>query len=104
MKKLIKEKERKQEEYEREFLKGGKMLEEIGLYYVGKIEGNNIEKMMKVMKNVRDKKKGKVMINVVKKKGKGYEKEEDEEEKYKGVKKLEVIKGKKEKKKENEKR
>jgi 1-deoxy-D-xylulose-5-phosphate synthase len=60
------------EEYARGFLTGGTMFEELGFYYVGPIDGHNLDHLLPVLKNVRDAKEGPILIHVVTQKGKGY--------------------------------
>src|SRR4029077_8668726 len=70
--KFIEEKARRSEEYARGFWTGGTMFEELGFYYVGPIDGHNLEHLLPVLKNVRDTIRGPVLVHVVTQKGKGY--------------------------------
>lgn len=84
----------KVEEYARGFVTGGTMFEEMGFYYVGPIDGHNLDHLLPVLKNVRDAKDaGPVLIHVVTQKGKGYPPAEAAEDKYHGVSKFDVITG-----------
>jgi 1-deoxy-D-xylulose-5-phosphate synthase len=81
------------EEYARGFLTGGTMFEELGFYYVGPIDGHNLDHLLPVLKNVRDAKEGPILIHVVTQKGKGYEPAEKSADKYHGVVKFDVVTG-----------
>ena len=84
---------RKTEEYTRGFFTGGTMFEELGFYYVGPIDGHDMDALVPVLKNVRDAKTGPILVHVVTKKGKGYEPAENSTDKYHGVSKFDVITG-----------
>ena len=90
---FIKDKARKTEEYARGFWTGGTMFEELGFYYVGPIDGHNLDHLLPVLKNVRDAETGPVLIHVVTQKGKGYAPAEEAADKYHGVSKFNVITG-----------
>jgi len=81
------------EEYARGFLTGGTMFEELGFYYVGPIDGHNLDHLLPVLKNVRDAKQGPILVHVVTQKGKGYEPAEKSADKYHGVVKFDVLTG-----------
>src|SRR5437016_3803526 len=81
------------EEYARGFLTGGTMFEELGFYYVGPIDGHNLDHLIPVLKNVRDAKQGPILVHVVTQKGKGYEPAEKSADKYHGVVKFDVLTG-----------
>ena len=81
------------EEYARGFLTGGTMFEELGFYYVGPIDGHNLDQLLPVLKNVRDAKQGPILVHVVTQKGKGYAPAEASADKYHGVVKFDVITG-----------
>nr|WP_137677136.1 1-deoxy-D-xylulose-5-phosphate synthase [Parerythrobacter lutipelagi] len=83
----------KAEEYTRGMVTGGTLFEELGFYYVGPIDGHNLEHLIPVLENVRDSEQGPVLIHVVTKKGKGYEPAESSADKYHGVAKFDVITG-----------
>lgn len=83
----------KAEEYTRGMVTGGTLFEELGFYYVGPIDGHNLDHLIPVLENVRDAKEGPVLIHVVTKKGKGYAPAENAADKYHGVQKFDVITG-----------
>ncbi|MGU3574679.1 1-deoxy-D-xylulose-5-phosphate synthase [Brucellaceae bacterium C25G] len=91
--KFLQDKARKSEEYARAFWTGGSLFEELGFYYVGPIDGHNLEHLLPVLKNVRDMQDGPVLIHVVTQKGKGYAPAEAAADKYHGVNKFDVITG-----------
>ncbi len=91
--KFLQEKARLSEEYARGFWTGGTMFEELGFYYVGPIDGHNLDHLLPVLKNVRDTMDGPVLIHVVTQKGKGYAPAEAAADKYHGVNKFDVITG-----------
>src|SRR3989440_735559 len=72
---------------------GGTMFEELGFYYVGPIDGHNLDHLIPVLKNVRDAKQGPILVHVVTQKGKGYEPAEKSADKYHGVVKFDVVTG-----------
>ena len=75
-------------------LSGGTLFEELGFYYVGPIDGHNLDHLLPVLKNVRDSKVGPTLIHVVTEKGKGYTPAESSADKYHGVVKFDVATGK----------
>jgi 1-deoxy-D-xylulose-5-phosphate synthase len=82
------------EEYARGFVTGGTMFEELGFYYVGPIDGHNLDHLIPVLKNVRDDKdRGPILIHAVTQKGKGYQPAENSEDKYHGVSRFDVVTG-----------
>jgi 1-deoxy-D-xylulose-5-phosphate synthase len=81
------------EEYTRSFWAGGALFEELGFYYVGPVDGHNLDHLLPVLRNVRDANVGPVLIHVVTQKGKGYEPAEKSADKYHGVNKFNVITG-----------
>ena len=85
----------KAEEYARGMVTGGTMFEELGFYYVGPIDGHNLDHLIPVLENVRDSEQGPVLIHVVTTKGKGYQPAEDSADKYHGVPKFDVVTGEK---------
>ena len=99
--KFFYEKAKRTEEYARGFWTGGTMFEELGFYYVGPIDGHNLDHLLPVLKNVRDKLPGPVLVHVVTRKGKGYPPAEASEDKYHGVNTFDVITGKQTKPKAN---
>jgi 1-deoxy-D-xylulose-5-phosphate synthase len=84
---------RKTEEFARAFLAGGTLFEELGFYYVGPIDGHNLDHLLPVLDNVREMDSGPVLIHVVTKKGKGYGPAESSADKYHGVSKFNVVTG-----------
>jgi 1-deoxy-D-xylulose-5-phosphate synthase len=87
----------KAEEYARGMAMGGTLFEELGFYYVGPIDGHNLDQLIPVMENVRDNAEGPVLIHVVTQKGKGYKFAEEADDKYHGVAKFDVVSGKQDK-------
>ncbi len=86
---------KKAEEYARGFFTGGTLFEELGFYYIGPIDGHNLNHLLPILKNARDhSKKGPVLIHVVTKKGKGYKPAEDSKDKFHGVGKFNIKTGK----------
>ena len=82
------------EEYARGMVTGGTLFEELGFYYVGPIDGHNIEHLLPVLKNVRDSKEaGPILVHVVTHKGHGYAPAEKAADKYHGVSKFDVVTG-----------
>ena len=82
------------EEYARGFVTGGTMFEELGFYYVGPIDGHNLDHLIPVLKNVRDDKDGgPILIHAVTQKGKGYQPAENSEDKYHGVSRFDIVTG-----------
>ncbi|HTU11583.1 MAG TPA: 1-deoxy-D-xylulose-5-phosphate synthase [Allosphingosinicella sp.] len=84
---------RRWEEYSRGFWTGGTLFEELGFYYVGPVDGHNVERLVKILENVRDAAEGPMLVHVVTKKGKGYAPAEAAADKYHGVQKFDVITG-----------
>lgn len=82
------------EEYARGMATGGTLFEELGFYYVGPIDGHNLEHLIPVLENVRDSDEGPVLVHVVTQKGKGYGPAEASADKYHGVQKFDVVSGK----------
>ena len=90
------------EEYVRGLFTGGTMFEELGFYYVGPIDGHNIDHLLPVLKNVRDDvATGPILVHVVTRKGKGYAPAEQSADKYHGVSKFDVVTGAQDKPKAN---
>jgi 1-deoxy-D-xylulose-5-phosphate synthase len=84
---------RKSEEYARGLATGGTLFEELGFYYVGPVDGHNVELLVKILENVRDADEGPMLVHVVTQKGKGYGPAEAAADKYHGVQKFDVITG-----------
>ena len=81
------------EEYTRTYWTGGTLFEEMGFYYVGPIDGHDLNVLLPVLRNVRDAKQGPILVHVVTKKGKGYPPAESSTDKYHGVNRFNVITG-----------
>jgi 1-deoxy-D-xylulose-5-phosphate synthase len=81
------------EEYARGLLTGGTLFEELGFYYVGPIDGHNLDHLLPVLKNVRDAEGGPILVHVVTQKGKGYAPAESAADKYHGVVAFDVVSG-----------
>ena len=84
---------RKTDEFARGLTMGGTLFEELGFYYVGPIDGHNLDHPIPVLENVRDAEEGPILVHVVTKKGKGYAPAEAAADKYHGVQKFDVITG-----------
>jgi 1-deoxy-D-xylulose-5-phosphate synthase len=90
------------EEFARGLATGGTLFEELGFYYIGPLDGHNLEHLIPVLENVRDSSdRGPVLIHVVTQKGKGYGPAESATDKYHGVTKFDVITGTQQKAKSN---
>jgi 1-deoxy-D-xylulose-5-phosphate synthase len=81
------------EEMTRTYWTGGTLFEELGFYYVGPIDGHDLNVLLPVLRNVRDARQGPILIHVVTKKGKGYPPAEASDDKYHGVNRFNVITG-----------
>ena len=84
---------RKTDEFARGMATGGTLFEELGFYYVGPVDGHNLDHLIPVLENVRDAAEGPCLIHVVTQKGKGYAPAEAAEDKYHGVQKFDVVSG-----------
>src|SRR5918998_36738 len=91
--KFLHDKAEQAEEFARGMLTGGTMFEELGFYYVGPIDGHNLDHLLPVLKNVRDADEGPILVHVVTQKGKGYGPAEKSADKYHGVAKFNVVTG-----------
>jgi 1-deoxy-D-xylulose-5-phosphate synthase len=91
--KFIYEKAARAEEFARNFWTGGTMFEELGFYYVGPIDGHNLDDLLPILKNVRDMETGPILVHVVTQKGKGYAPAEASADKYHGVVTFDVVTG-----------
>jgi 1-deoxy-D-xylulose-5-phosphate synthase len=80
-------------EHARGYVTGGTLFEELGFYYVGPIDGHNLDHLLPVLRNVRDADFGPILIHVVTQKGKGYAPAENSADKYHGVVKFDVATG-----------
>jgi len=83
------------EEYARGMAAGrGTLFEEMGFYYVGPVDGHNLDHMLPILRNVRDANhEGPVLVHVITQKGHGYAPAEDSDDKYHGVSRFDVITG-----------
>ena len=81
------------DEYARGMAMGGTLFEELGFYYVGPIDGHDLDQLIPVLENVRDAAEGPCLVHVVTQKGKGYAPAENSADKYHGVQKFDVITG-----------
>ena len=84
---------RKAEEFARGMATGGTLFEELGFYYVGPVDGHDVDLLVKILENVRDAEEGPMLVHVVTRKGKGYGPAEAAADKYHGVQKFDVITG-----------
>ncbi|MCF6328368.1 MAG: 1-deoxy-D-xylulose-5-phosphate synthase [Henriciella sp.] len=87
---------RKAEEYLRGFAMGGTLFEELGFYYVGPIDGHDLDVLIPVLENIKQMQRP-VLLHVVTQKGKGYEPAENSADKYHGVSKFNVVTGEQQK-------
>ena len=91
---LMKKAAQRAEVYARGMLSGGTLFEELGFFYVGPIDGHNLDHLLPVLRNVRDDEaEGPIFVHVVTEKGKGYEPAEQSEDKYHGVSRFDVATG-----------
>src|SRR5262252_8611499 len=81
------------EEMTRTLWTGGTLFEELGFYYVGPIDGHDLNVLLPVLRNVRDARQGPILVHIVTKKGKGYPPAEASDDKYHGVNRFNVITG-----------
>ena len=90
----IAEAARRADEYARGMLTGGTLFEEMGFYYVGPVDGHDLDHLLPVLRNLRDaEESGPILLHVVTQKGKGYQPAEASPDKYHGVAKFNVITG-----------
>jgi len=87
------DKARRTEEYARGFWTGGTLFEELGFYYVGPIDGHNLDHLLPVLRNVRDAGNGPILVHVVTQKGKGYAPAEASADKHHAVVKFDPVTG-----------
>ena len=85
---------KKAEEFARGMVTGGTFFEELGFYYIGPIDGHDLNALVPVLKNAADIKDRPVLVHVVTQKGKGYGPAEAADDKYHGVARFDVITGK----------
>lgn len=91
--KMLYEPARKTEEFARSFFTGGTLFEELGFYYVGPVDGHDLDNLLPIFENVRDAAEGPILVHLVTQKGKGYAPAEHSADKYHGVSKFNVITG-----------
>jgi 1-deoxy-D-xylulose-5-phosphate synthase len=85
---------RRADEYARGLLTGGTLFEELGFYYVGPVDGHDLDHLLPILRNLRDRdQQGPILLHVVTQKGKGYAPAESAPDKYHGVVKFNVITG-----------
>ncbi|MGQ3348555.1 1-deoxy-D-xylulose-5-phosphate synthase, partial [Bosea sp. (in: a-proteobacteria)] len=84
-------------EHARGYLTGGTLFDQLGFYYVGPIDGHNLDHLVPVLRNVRDAPNGPILVHVVTQKGKGYAPAEATADKYHAVVKFDVASGVQEK-------
>ena len=84
---------RKTDTFARGMAMGGTLFEELGFYYVGPVDGHNIDQLVPILENVRDAAEGPILVHVVTQKGKGYAPAEAAADKYHGVQKFDVVSG-----------
>jgi len=100
--KRFKDRAGKAEEFLRDIVSGGTLFSELGFYYVGPINGHDLDSLITVLNNVKNSKyDGPILIHAVTKKGKGYKPAEDSRDKYHGVSKFNVVTGEQSKSKSN---
>jgi 1-deoxy-D-xylulose-5-phosphate synthase len=95
------EKAQRAEEFARGLLTGGTLFEELGFFYIGPIDGHNLDHLLPVLKNVREARNGPILVHVVTQKGKGYAPAEGSADKYHGVVPFDLVTGKQAKGKSN---
>ena len=85
---------RRADEYARGLLTGGTLFEELGFYYVGPVDGHDLDHLLPILRNLRDTDhQGPILLHVVTQKGKGYAPAETAPDKYHGVVKFNVVTG-----------
>jgi 1-deoxy-D-xylulose-5-phosphate synthase len=90
----ISERAERAESLARHIVTGGTLFEELGFYYVGPIDGHNLDHVVRVLRNIRDSDApGPVLIHCITQKGHGYPPAERAADKYHGVNKFDVVTG-----------
>ena len=92
---------KKADEISRTISGEGTLFEALGFYYVGPIDGHNLDHLLPVIRNIKDTNQGPILIHVVTKKGKGYLPAENSNEKFHGVSKFNITTGEQQKSKDN---
>jgi 1-deoxy-D-xylulose-5-phosphate synthase len=95
--KFIKDKAAHAEELARGFVTGGTLFEELGFYYVGIVDGHDLNQLVPILENIRDADNGPILVHMRTQKGKGYAPAEASQDKYHGVVKFDVATGKQQK-------
>jgi len=90
---FLKDKAAKAEEFARGFVTGGTLFEELGFYYVGVVDGHDLDQLVPILQNVRDADVGPILVHIRTRKGKGYAPAEASQDKYHGVVKFDVATG-----------
>jgi 1-deoxy-D-xylulose-5-phosphate synthase len=90
---FLKERALRAEELARGFVTGGTLFEELGFYYIGVVDGHDLEQLVPVLQNVRDAQEGPILVHIRTQKGKGYAPAESSADKYHGVVKFDVATG-----------
>ena len=92
--KRFKDKAGKAEEFIRDMVSGGTLFNELGFYYIGPIDGHDLDNLIPILSNAKNSKyKGPILVHVVTQKGKGYKPAEESKDKYHGVNKFNVVTG-----------
>ena len=100
--KRFKDKAGKAETLMRDLVSGGTLFNELGFYYIGPIDGHNLDNLITILNNAKNSKyNGPILVHVVTKKGKGYKPAEDSKDKYHGVGKFNIVTGEQDKSKTN---
>ena len=85
---------RRAEEYARGLITGGTLFEELGFFYVGPIDGHNLDHLLPVLKNVKEARRtNPILVHVVTQKGKGYPPAEESADKFHGVSRFDIVTG-----------
>ena len=85
---------RRAEEYARGMITGGTLFEELGFFYVGPIDGHNLDHLLPILKNVKEARRtNPILVHVVTQKGKGYPPAEESADKFHGVSRFDVVTG-----------
>ena len=100
--KKFKDKAGKVEILIRDMVSGGTLFNELGFYYIGPIDGHNLDSLIPILNNAKNSKyNGPILVHVITKKGKGYKPAEDSKDKYHGVSKFNIVTGEQTKSKTN---
>jgi 1-deoxy-D-xylulose-5-phosphate synthase len=94
---FLKERALRAEELARGLVSGGTLFEELGFYYIGIVDGHDVDQLVPVLENVRDAQEGPILVHIRTQKGKGYAPAEASADKYHGVVKFDVASGKQKK-------